>query len=33
VSEAEMAEHFRKTGARVMLDLDVRMSRAIAPRP
>jgi len=29
VSEAEMAEHFRKTGVRVMLDLGVRMSQSI----
>ena len=29
VSEAEMAEHFRKTGVRVMLDLGVRMSQPI----
>ena len=29
VSESEMAEHFRKTGARVMLDLGVRLSQSI----
>src|SRR2546430_17475566 len=29
VSEAEMAEHFRKTGVRVMLDLGVRMSQSV----
>ena len=28
VSEAEMAEHFRKTSVRVMLDLGVRMSQS-----
>jgi predicted TIM-barrel fold metal-dependent hydrolase len=28
VSEAEMAEHFRKLGVRVMLDLGVRMSQS-----
>jgi len=28
VSESEMAEHFRKTGVRVMLDLGVRMEQA-----
>ena len=29
VSETEMAEHFRKSGVRVMLDLGVRMSQTI----
>jgi len=29
VSETEMAEHFRKTGVRVMLDLGVRLSQSI----
>jgi hypothetical protein len=29
VTEAEMAEHFRQTGVRVMLDLGVRMSPSI----
>src|SRR5207302_1634735 len=29
VREAEMAEHFRKTGVRVMLDLGVRMSQSV----